>query len=97
MNKDQHELMRLIRKRVEQQKPMTQIASELGVDVDDLCDFIMKYKEPRRSKYVRKADPPIASAGKPIRNHWEMSEEAQRFSTWKRQREAAAEARRQLQ
>jgi hypothetical protein len=96
MNKDQHELMRLIRKRVDQQIPMTQIASELGVDVDDLCEFIFKYKEPRRRPYVRKSDPPITIDDSPIRDHWSLSQVAQRFANWKRQHDGAAEARARL-
>lgn len=95
MNKTDHELMRLIRNRVDKGIPMTQIAAEIGVEVDDLCDFIMAYKEPRKRKVdTTKAGPPITLNDKPIRDHWGMSQAAQRFANWKRQHDGAVAARR---
>jgi hypothetical protein len=47
VTRDEHEKMRLIRRRVEAgYPPMTAIASELGEDIDALCGFIIKYREP---------------------------------------------------
>ena len=49
-----HDLMRMVRARVNQDPPipMTQIASEVGYDVDVLCAWIMAYKEPKKHKPV---------------------------------------------
>lgn len=93
MNKTDHELMQLIRNRVEQGIPMSQIASEIGVETDDLCDWIMQYKEPRRRRSVRKDDPPIKVNDKPIVNHWSLSQAAQRFANWQKSRDGARQAR----
>jgi hypothetical protein len=82
-----HELMKMVRQRVKQDPPipMTQIARELGFDVDDLCAWIVAYREPRRPKaYLRRDGPPIAALN---------PADKQRLANWQRQREAAAEAR----
>ena len=89
MTRDNHEKMRLIRKRVEAGMPMTGIAFELGEDVDALCAFIMAYKTPRRQPYLRKSDGPIPARPQPTRP-------SQRFLNWKRAHDGAAKARAEL-
>lgn len=81
-----HELMRLIRKRVAQKPsiPMTQIAAELGTDVDTLCAFIMLYREPdNRAKEQRKN-------GRPPNKGWDIQAHEQRYAAWKKQHDGAA-------
>jgi hypothetical protein len=99
MTRDDHELMRLIRARVNQNPPipMSQIAAELGVDIDELCAFIMAYKEPRQRKAFdnRSYGPPIARVTPGNVDHWSQPEQAQRFLNWRRARDGAAQARRQ--
>lgn len=90
-----HELWRLVQKRVAEPIPMTQIAAELGFDVDELCAWIMAYREPKRRKYVGRDGPAITWRDVPIRDNHDMSAAGQRFANWKRAHDAAAEARKQ--
>ena len=55
-----HEMWRLIRNRVDQGRPMQAIADELGLPVDELCEWIFRYREPRPAKpYQSKNGTPI--------------------------------------
>lgn len=86
MTRDEHELMRLIRRRVAQQLPMSQIAAELGRDIDDLCAFIMAYREPKRQPYVNRMSAP----------GWRQEDDGQdrqRLANWKRAHDGAVKAR----
>ena len=89
---EKHDLMRLIRKRVEAGYPMTMIAAELGYDVDDICAWIMAYREPKRHRYVNRASP--ADLHQPARTVEQR--EAAKFAAWKRQHDGAARTRRGL-
>lgn len=82
------ELWKLVRRRVNQLPsiPMTQIAAELGVDIDDLCAWIMAYTEPKpKPQYL--AGKTLASKG------CSVVAADQRHQNWARAREAAAIAR----
>jgi len=88
-----HALWRLLRKRVLEPTPMTQIAAELGFDVDDLCAWIMAYREPKRKPYVnRMSEPQITWRGKSV-GDLSVETNARRFENWRREHEAAAAAR----
>jgi hypothetical protein len=91
-----HAFMRLVRKRCEDMsRSMAEIASELGCDVDDLCRWIMTYREPKKHRSVdtSKRGPAIAFDGRSITSHNDLSHEAARFKAWKRQHDGAARAR----
>lgn len=89
MKTDDHELMRMIRKRVNAGYPMTMIADELGQSVDELCAWIMEYKEPRRERYVNRQSPAqIITLPGTVERDWHR--EAERFKAWKRQHDGAA-------
>lgn len=89
-----HALWQLIQRRVATPIPMSQIAAELGFDVDELCAWIMAYRRPKkRSRYVnRDSEPAITWHGAPIRDHYSMSQAAERYANWKRAHDAAAKA-----
>lgn len=90
-----HAFMREIRRLVkaEPPKPMTRIAADLGVDVDDLCAWIMAYKEPKRKAYVNRMSEPVTYAGRSIRSDDDYRKAAAKFAAWKRQHDGAAETR----
>lgn len=93
-----HELMKLVRARIEAQYPLGFIAQELDVEVQDLIDWIMDvYKAPPKLK----RDAPLANAkygppiGQPKRaTGWSRAASARLQSDWERQHNGAAEARR---
>lgn len=88
-----HAFMRLLRVQVHTTKPMSQIASELGVDLDDLMLWIMDYTaKPKKQKpYVNRQSPPLAYAD-PDRSHWSAPQTAQRFANWRKAQEGARAA-----
>lgn len=87
-----HAFMRTIRQQVATPKPMSRIALELGVDVDDLCAWIMAYKEPKRKPYVNRMSEPVTYAGRAIRSDDDYRKAAARYAAWKRAKEGAAKA-----
>ena len=95
---DNHELMAFVRERISHGYPMTGIAHELKLDVNDLCDWIMKvYREPKkkRTPYLNRGSP-AASYTAPSRAPISTRGDARRLANWKRQREAAAAARKSI-
>lgn len=89
---DATEKMRLIRNRVDAGKPMSMIAAELGEDVDELCAWIMAYKEPRRDRYVNRMSPAqVVSLPKAVERDW--NEQVAKFRAWKRQHDGAVRTR----
>lgn len=93
-----HELMKLVRARIEAQYPLAFIAQELGVDVHELIHWIMDvYKAPPKLK----RDAPFANAkygppiGQPKRkgNPWSPAEAVRRQTAWERSRSGAAATR----
>ncbi len=92
-----HAFMRMLRDQCRTTKPMSRIAAELGVDVDDLCAWIMEYAPPKRQKpYVNRQSPPLAYAD-PDRSHWSATTNAQRFMNWQKAQKGAAETIRMLE
>lgn len=93
-----HELMKLVRARIEAQYPLGFIAQELDVDVQDLIDWIMDvYKAPRRDKPQANAKyGPAIGEPKRAGNGWSPAEHVRRQTAWERQRAGAAEARKAL-
>lgn len=86
------EKMRLIRRRVEAGYPMSGIARELGEDVDELCAWIMAYKEPRPNRYVNRQSPAqVVTLPKSVERDWDS--EVEKFKAWKRARDGAAATR----
>ena len=80
-------------------KSLSRIASDLGVDVDELVAWIEAYREPTAPK-----QPSDAKYGAPIGNvhngggaEWSLPKNAQRFAAWRKQQAGAAEARRLLE
>lgn len=75
-------------------KPMSQIASELGVDLDDLCAWIMAYtaKPQKRKEYVNRDSQPSVQ-----HEHYTTSQSAKRFAAWRKAQAGAAETRRLLE
>lgn len=88
-----HAFMRLLRVQVHTTKPMSQIASELGVDLDDLMLWIMDYKDPKKTAYQNKGAAPIGRTQRAGGNGWSLAEQSRRQSAWERQHAGAAEAR----
>lgn len=91
-----HAFWRNLRVQCNTDKPMSRIAAELGVDVDDLCRWIMAYKAPKQSKpYVNRQSPPLGFTT-PERSHWSSPQSAQRFANWRKARDGAAAARKAM-
>ena len=92
---DDHDMYRLVQKRVGQKWSWEEIAAEIGCEVKPLCDWVLAYKEPRRDRVplIRTSqiiDPPklsIAPAQRPI------TMQSQRYLNWKRAQEGAAKTR----
>lgn len=90
-----HAFMRLVRKRCEDMsRSMAEIAGELGCTPDELCRWIMAYREPRKDKPLPVVEP-ITYAGHRL-NDLEDFDRARRFEAWRRQQAGAAETRRML-
>lgn len=87
-----HAFMRLLRVQVHTTKPMSQIASDLGVDLDDLMLWIMEYKDPRKKEYQNKGAGPIGEPKRPG-NGWSPAEHVRRQTAWEREQAGVAEAR----
>jgi hypothetical protein len=89
-----HAFWRNLRVQTNTTKPMSQIASELGVDLDDLCAWIMAYTEktPKKQKeYVNRDSEPVNE-----NSQYPASQSAQRFAAWRKAQEGAASTRRML-
>ena len=91
-----HAFWRMLRVQCNTTKPMSRIAAELGVDVDDLCAWIMAYREPRKAKeYQAKYGPPIGAPKRPG-NSWTPAAQSLRHNAWQRQHDGAAAARKAI-
>lgn len=90
-----HRAWKLVRERVEAGYPMKAIAKELGVTVEHLCEWIMRYKEPRVAKQsVEVRRPAISHAPySNSANHFNLSTNAQRYANWRKARDGARAAR----
>ncbi len=91
-----HALMKLVKARVDADYPMTFIAQELGVDVDDLCHWILvDYREPRDHKPKSYQNKGADALGEPKRpgNSWSPAAQVRRQTAWQRQRGGASATR----
>lgn len=91
-----HAFMRLVRKRCEDMsRSMAEIAAELGCTPDELCRWIMAYREPRKDKaYVNRDSGPIFAVGSMAAD---PGTNARRFSAWRKAQAGAAATRRMLE
>lgn len=82
-----HAFAQLVKRRCEDMsRSMAEIAAELGSTPDELCRWIMAYKEPRRNKpYVNRQSPAQITTTP-------HSADAKRFANWRKQREGARTA-----
>lgn len=93
-----HDLMRLVKARVDSGRAMTTIAAEIGVHVDDLCDWILtKYREPRKPKEYHRPSMPAIGFSQQETAKWSAAADTRRFMAWKKARDGAAETRRMLE
>jgi hypothetical protein len=91
-----HAFMRMLREQCNTTKPMAKIAAELGVDVGDLCDWIMAYTEkPRRKPVQNQGYTPVVHDGGG--DDWSLPERARKFEAWRKAKEGTAETRRMLE
>lgn len=93
-----HAFMKMLREQCNSTKPMAKIAAELGVDVGDLCDWIMAYtaKPKRQPKPVENSGyTPVAHLGGG--DDWALSRNARKFESWRRAKEGAAATIRMLE
>jgi hypothetical protein len=98
---DNHELFDAVRKRLNQRDPVVPIAMiawDLGVTVDELCKWIMAYKEPRKPKAYQ--SPRFPAIGAPLVKsapEWAQGDSTRRFLAWKRAHDGAVKARKALE
>lgn len=96
---DNHDLFDHVRLRILSKTPvftMAMIADEFGVTVDELCRWIMDYKQPgrrRKSVYQAPRFPAIAQPRRDSGPDWARSDDARRQAAWKRASEGARAAR----
>lgn len=89
---------RMLRVQCNTNKPMSRIAAELGVDLDDLCAWMMAYTgKPKKQKpYVNRNSPAIEFSSVD-KDRYGSSKSAQRFAAWRRQQEGAKATRLMLE
>lgn len=94
-----HAFWRMLRLQCNTNKPMTRIAAELGVDIDDLCAWMMAYTEKPQHKAKEYQSKVAGAIGAPNRpgNSWSPAAQVRRQTAWARQREGAAATRRMLE
>lgn len=89
-----HELWKLLQKRVAAQVPMASIAAELGVPVAALCEWIESYHEPRHvARYQGRARPSLPIDSSPMHGHWSLPDGARRFAAWRKAHDGARRTR----
>ncbi len=93
---DDHELWRLVQKRVAAKLSWEEIAAEIGCDVAPLLEWVNYGYKAKKLPSVAIAHP-VAYQGRPITSHRSMSEEARRFENWRRMQAGAAKTRAGLQ
>lgn len=94
-----HDLMALVKARVDADYPMTFIAQELGVDVDDLVHWILKeYREPKLRKHKPYQNKGADALGEPKRpgNSWSPAAQVRRQTAWQREHDGVAAARKAM-
>lgn len=86
---DDHELYRLVQKRVALKWKWEQIADEIGCEVKPLVEWVLSYKEPSKLPMVR-TYAKITYAGHPLAT---SRQKARQFEAWRRAHEGAAKTR----
>lgn len=90
LTRNNHELMKAVRASVKAGAPMAAIAESLGVEVNDLCNWVLDvYREPPRVVAKERGTLPEAQ---PMAVDWSASKQAQRFAAWRRAKAAATVA-----
>lgn len=90
-----HAFMRLVRKRCEDMsRSMAEIAEELGCTPDELCRWIMAYRQPKNRPYISRDSIPIYHVGSQAAD---PGMNARRFAAWRKAQMGAAETRRMLE
>lgn len=76
--------------------PWETIAEDLGVAVQDLLNWFLAYRQPKRDRHqlARKGGLPMLIATNPGGGHYTLSNDAQRFANWRKASAGAAAARR---
>lgn len=89
-----HAFWRMLRVQCNTTKPMSRIAAELGVDVDDLCAWIMAYTEKPAHKPKEYQSKVAEAIGDPKRpgSGWSPAAQVRRQTAWQRQRDGARAA-----
>lgn len=91
-----HDLYKLFKARCDAGYPVTMIAAEIGIHVDDLCDWVLKvYREPKPHKqkpYESKDGTPIGRPMKVPGNGWSVPAHVRKHLDWERQRAGARAA-----
>ncbi len=94
---DNYELFDNVRNRLNARpvEPIDCIARDVGVSVDDLCRWVIGFREKGRptSPYQKPAYAPLRPPSKPIPDQWADTADRRRQAIWKKQREGAAAAR----
>jgi len=83
-----HELMKAVRASVHAGAPMASIAEALGLNVDELCHWILDVYQAPPKPSTRKIEPEPELDTR----HWSLSQQAQRFANWRRAKAAATAA-----
>lgn len=90
-----HAFMRLVSKRCEDMsRSMAEIAAELGCSPDELCRWIMSYRQPKAKPYFNRDSIPTFEVSKQAGSD---TNDARRFAAWRKQHAGAAETRRMLE
>ena len=87
--------MRLVSKRCEDMsRSMAEIAAELGCTPDELCRWIMSYREPKAKPYFNRDSIPVFEVSKQGDG---IDTNARRFAAWRKAQRGAAETRLMLE
>jgi hypothetical protein len=93
---DDRELFERVREQLNRRNPPVSIqvvADEIGVSVDDLCRWVLAYKEPRKKKaYQSPRFPAIAPPKHRISDPWADDENRRRQAMWRKQHAGATAA-----
>lgn len=87
---DNHDLYRRVQHLVSLQWKWEAIALDVGVySVNDLCEWVLDYKEPKRLPMVRAAQP-ITWRGKPVLSVSNPKQMTAQFMAWRRAHDGAS-------
>lgn len=87
-----HDLFRLVQKRVAAKWSWEQIAAEIGCEVKPLLEWV-NYGYKARQLPAAISSPAITYQGRPITSHRSMADEARKFEIWRKAQAGAAKTR----